>query len=353
MRPRIAICGLNHGYEFVRSAHELRDAVDLVGLCAKNPDRHREQIERFGIPVFDRLESMLTDLSPDGVVIAVPTYKLAPMAKICLERNVSILLEKPGGVTTLELLELKRLASQSNARVMVGYHRRLARQVVALEKLLASGAIGTVKALSCRWVINKPHDYFRGWKASRALGGGCLMINVIHEFDLMQYILGPIDAVMAMGDGEPSADDVEHRAAVSLKFRGGAIGTLILSDQSPSPYSYDNTVCAESRFPLYEADYLCFFGSSGSLAFPSFTQHSNDVGGSWCDRLSKFESSDANGTSDDPIAREIQLFIGAMSGTSRAHASLDDAIRCLAVVEAIRRSLKSGAMEFVHSLGGS
>jgi predicted dehydrogenase len=341
MRTRIAVVGLNHGYALARSAL-LCGSVELVGLCARNPHNHQEQAERLGVPLFGSLDSMLVELDLDGVAIAAPTEHLVSMAKSCLERNICVLVEKPLGIGVSQVKELRDTAARSTAHVVVGYYRRLGRQVVALKSLLASGVIGDVLGVSCKWIIKKPPGYFQGWKSSRARGGGLLMINTIHDLDMLQHLLGPIETVAAMESRSDRAeDDLEHLLVVNMKFRGGQIGTAFFSDQSPSPYSYDNTVAAVTKFPQYPVDSHHFFGTMGSLAFPSFTVYSSrSPGGSWYDLMSASTVSDANTTVDDPIAGEIEHFARVVRGNALPHATIDDAIQNLAVVSAIRRALE-------------
>lgn len=348
MRLKLAVVGLNHGYSLAR-AIAASNTAELAGLCTRNPARHKNEADQFAVPLFGDLDSMLTALDLDGIVVAVATNQLAAVTKRCLERDIDVLIEKPAGVDVSEVLELKRLAARTTARVVVGYYRRLARQVVALQELLAANVIGEVVGVSCSWVIRKPSGYFKDWKAVRAAGGGCLMINVIHDIDLLQNLFGPIEAVAAQESRSQHADDLEHVVALNLKFTSGKVGTVFLCDRSPSPYSYENTVAAVTKFPRYPTDSHYFFGTSGSLAFPSFTLYSSaSPDNSWLDSLSRSVISPANETIDDPIVRQIEHFSQVLRGNAEPHATLDDAIRNLAVVEAIRRSLARSTIESVQ-----
>lgn len=348
MRLKIGVLGLNHGYALARATRAC-SAVELVGVCTRNPGHHRAEADQLQAPIFGDLDSMLSALDLDGVAIAVPTDRLVPLTKRCLERGISVLVEKPVGVSLSEVLELKVAAAGTSARVVVGYYRRLARQVVALKNLLSAGTIGEVLGVSCKLVVKKPESYFRGWKVSRSRGGGCLMINAIHDVDTLQHLLGPIEAVTAMQSTMGADDDVEHLMVVNMKFRGGKLGTAIFSDLIPSPYCYDNTVAAVSKFPQYSVDSHHFFGTSGSLAFPSFTVHSSRAAtDSWYDLMIASTVSDANNTIDDPIAREIEYFARVLREEAQPHATIDDAIQNLAVVSAIRRSLELSTMVAVQ-----
>ena len=344
---RIAVVGLNHG-RFLARAVRANGEAELVGVCTRNPDRHLQELERLQAPLFPDIETLIYETAPEGIVIAAPTDYLVPMAKSCLARNVHVLVEKPLGVSVASVLELKRAAELSEAKVVVGYYRRLSRQVVALRSLLDRGVIGEVLGVSCKWMIQKPTDYFRGWKASRSRGGGCLMINFIHDFDLLQSLFGPIQAVAAMQGGVPGSEDLEHFLAIQMRFAQGQIATAMLSDQCPSPYSYENTVMETTHFPRYPVDSHHFFGTLGSLAFPSFTLYSSpSPRSSWRDPLAMTVASSANETTEDPLALEIEHFLTVVRQRAQPHATIDDALRNLAVVEAVRRSLDSRRIETI------
>jgi predicted dehydrogenase len=348
MRLKIGVVGLNHGYSLARSI-AASDVVELAGLCTRNPARHQHEAAQFGVPLFGQLDSMLETLDLDGIAVAVATDQLVAVTKRCLEHDIGVLLEKPAGVSVAEVLELRRFVARRGARVVVGYYRRLARQVLALRELLAANIIGDVVGVSCHWVIRKPPGYFKDWKAARVSGGGCLMINVIHDLDFLQSLFGPIVTVAAQESRSPRADDLEHFVALNVKFSSGMVGSAFLSDQSPSPYSYDNTVAAVTKFPRYPTDSHYFFGTNGSLAFPSFTLYSSaSPASSWHDTLNRCVISQANEVIDDPIARQTERFSQVLRGDAEPHATLDDAIRNLAVVEATRRALSSSTIESVQ-----
>jgi hypothetical protein len=248
-----------------------------------------------------------------------------------------------------DLLKLRRARQYLRSPVLVGYYRRRARQVMALHRLLNCGIIGTVNGVCCKLVVRKASTYFHGWKVSRESGGGCLMINAIHDIDTLQYLLGPIAAVTAMQSTSDNPGNVEHLLVLNLRFRHGPLGVALFSDENASPYSYDNTVAAVTKFPRYPVDSLHLFGSHGSLAFPSFTLHrQRNPDGGWTDELELQNVSDANDAVDDPLIGQMQHFSAVIQGTEAPAATLDDALRNLAVVQAIRRSLASSATEAVE-----
>jgi len=62
-----------------------------------------------------------------------------------------------------------------------------------------------------------------------------VLINLIHEVDLLQYLLGSIMLVYALEAPKTRDFDAEEGAAVLLRFESGVVGTFVLSDAVPSP----------------------------------------------------------------------------------------------------------------------
>ena len=73
------------------------------------------------------------------------------------------------------------------------------------------------------------HEYWRSWYASKEkAGGGHLAWLGVHYIDLVQFITGQkiqqVCGFVANVGGQPF--EVEDSAVLSLRFEGGALGTL-------------------------------------------------------------------------------------------------------------------------------
>ena len=69
-----------------------------------------------------------------------------------------------------------------------------------------------------------------------------MLINLIHEIDTLRYICGEITSVYAATSSETRGYEVEDTAAITLKFANGGVGSIFLSDATPSPWSYELTM---------------------------------------------------------------------------------------------------------------
>ena len=75
------------------------------------------------------------------------------------------------------------------------------------------------------------------WRRSR--GGGPILINLIHEIDLIRFVCGEIASVQAFTSNAVRGFEVEDTAAVLLRLTNGALATDSLSDTAVAPWTWD------------------------------------------------------------------------------------------------------------------
>lgn len=125
-----------------------------------------------------------------AVVIASPTNQHATQAAAALAAGARVLIEKPMAVSASELAPLE----QHRDRVMVGYNLRHHAPVEQLVGLVHSGRLGSIMSVRLwfgSWLPDwRPGvDYRESYSARAELGGGVLL-DAIHELDLLLWIAG-------------------------------------------------------------------------------------------------------------------------------------------------------------------
>ena len=161
----------------------------------------------------------------DGIVIATPTVAHREQALAALGSGACVLVEKPLAVESSGLDELVRAAGN---RLMVGFNLRLHRPVERLMELATSGAAGRV--LAARFWFGqylpdwRPNVDYRTTYSARAELGGGILLDAIHELDLVMWLFdGDVEVVAAfvgrVGDLEI---DVEDTVSAVLRAGSGA-----------------------------------------------------------------------------------------------------------------------------------
>lgn len=243
------------------------DECELVGVCDLDPDL-RSIADRHGVPFFQDIDEMLDRTQPDGAILATQSAAHVETFEACARRGVDALIEKPVADTTPTALRLAELADATNTRVLVGHHRRHNPLVKAAHDVVTSGQIGDLLAVSMMWTLMKPDRYFDiAWRSERP-DGGPVLINLVHELDILRYMCGEINQVFAQGRSKARGYEVEDSVSISITFRNGAVASILGSDAVSAPWSYEATT---GENPLYfnvpESCYY-FTGTEGALAFP-------------------------------------------------------------------------------------
>ena len=109
----------------------------------------------------------------------------------------------------------------------------------AAREAMENGRIGQLAAVECTWAMRKHDAYFDvGWRRRRP-GGGPVLINLIHDVDLLRHLCGDVSRVYAEGGSRLRGYQVEDTIAITLRFESGATGTILASDAAPSPWSWE------------------------------------------------------------------------------------------------------------------
>lgn len=335
---RLAVAGVGLiGRKHVERIHAL-NAATLVGVCDVDPER-KPVADAFGVPFYRDVDELLRHERPEGLVVATPNADHGAIAEACARHAVHALIEKPIADTVEHAQHILKVADAAGIRILVGHHRRHNPLVNKARSLVQGGVIGRLVAVSVLWALKKPDDYYQvPWRCQRP-GGGPTLINLIHEVDTLRFICGEICQVYAQSSSAVRGLAVEDSVSVALSFETGALGTMLASDTTPSPWSYELTT-RENPYYAPTAENCCqFLGTKGSLAFPRLElwRYANEDQSGWQHPL---EKSCHPVDHSDPIKSQMEHFCRVVRGDEVSLVDGRDATRSLAVALAILESAK-------------
>ena len=321
-----------------------RRHVDLVarqgGLSGiADPAAGAAEVARAaGVPHFADLDEALAKLSPEGVILATPNQLHLDHALACIAAGVPVLIEKPVADTVAAAEAIVAAAEAAGVPVLVGHHRRHNPLIAAAHAAIRGGQIGRVVTVAAQFVLIKPDDYFdQVWR--RAPGAGPVFINLIHDIDLLRHLCGEIVSVQALESRAARGFEVEDSAAVILRFEGGAVGTVTISDAAVSPWSWEFTSGENPAYPKVSADAYMIAGTEGALSVPSLRLWRHDGAKSW---WSAMDSRVLKHRTEDPLVRQLVHFHEVIRGRAAPLVSAREGMATLAVVEAIKTAARTG-----------
>jgi predicted dehydrogenase len=132
-----------------------------------------------------------------------------------------VFVEKPLAVTDEQVDQVEQALRATGRRLMVGFNRRFAPQVVKMRELLAP--IHEPKAFVM--TVNAGAIPAEHWTQDAEAGGGRIVGEACHFIDLLRHLAGaPVTAhqVSAIRGGNGPVD----RVSIALTFADGSIGTI-------------------------------------------------------------------------------------------------------------------------------
>lgn len=345
---RIAVVGA--GAIGPRHAHTVvgNPRASLCAVVDPTP-RGADLAHELGVPHYTSVgELVASEHRPDGAIVCTPNHTHVPVALELVEAGVHVLVEKP---VSTDIESGRRLISRASARgvqVLVGHHRRFNSYIVAAKAAIESGGLGDIVAVNGLWTTYKPPEYFdppAEWKRDQKTGG-VILINMIHEVDLLHHLVGPVVRVYAEKTRSRRKFDAEEGAAITLRFENGAVGSFLLSDNVPSPHSFEAGTGENPLIPRTGQDFYRIFGSEATLSVPDLRRWSYDdhqgtatTAKSWHAQMAVRQ---IPVTPKIPFESQLDHFLEVIRGNEDPKCTGKDGLAALIVCDALKRSLETG-----------
>lgn len=176
--------------------------VKLGAIFDFDHARTEKVADKFGIEVVCNDMEQFWNSGVNTVVIATPNYTHFNYAKEALIRGINVLCEKPVTIKTEEVLELCRIAKETETVFLPGFVNRFRLDVGKVYELLKDGTIGEIKSVETGWIRKNGVPRLGSWFTSKKLSGGGVLIDIgTHILDIA---LSFIDC-----DGSPEDIQVE------------------------------------------------------------------------------------------------------------------------------------------------
>lgn len=158
------------------------DKIDgLLRKCPMDPEK---------ITLYKDAEEMLEKEELDGVIVGTQCNTHARFAKLVLDRNLPLFLEKPVGISREDLELLKELDGKPHAPVVVSFPLRLTAMVQEAKRIIDSGAIGKVDHVQAFNDVPYGFVYFHDWYRDESIAHGLFLQKATHDVDLINYLTG-------------------------------------------------------------------------------------------------------------------------------------------------------------------
>ncbi len=227
LRFALAGCGriaANH-FEAIK-AHAAR--CEVTDVCDVDPQALALAVARTGAVGHANLGSMLAKTEADCVILTTPSGLHSAQAIEIARSGRDVMTEKPMATRWSDGLAMVRACDEAGVRLFVVKQNRRNRTLQLLKQAVDKGRFGRIYMVNVNVFWTRPQAYYdsAAWRGTWEFDGGAFMNQASHYVDLLDWIAGPVESVMAYTGTLARNIEVEDTGVAALKWRNGAMGTI-------------------------------------------------------------------------------------------------------------------------------
>jgi UDP-N-acetyl-2-amino-2-deoxyglucuronate dehydrogenase len=204
------------------------DGIELVAVCDTIEQRAQEAGGQNGVPWFTAYAKMLSDVDCDAVTICTPSGLHPQHGILAARMGKHVICEKPMAITLAAADELVHVCDDNGVHLFVVKQNRLNPSVQLVKRAVDKGRFGRLYLANTTVRWKRPQEYYdqAPWRGTWEFDGGAFMNQASHYVDLIQWLVGPVESVVAKTATLARRIETEDTGIAVLKFRSGALGVI-------------------------------------------------------------------------------------------------------------------------------
>ncbi|MFT7721833.1 MAG: Gfo/Idh/MocA family oxidoreductase [Roseateles sp.] len=206
----------------------------LVAVADVDPVRLAAAVAQTGARGFASLAGLLAaraELGVDCVVLTTPSGLHPRQAIEVAAAGLHVMTEKPMATRWQDGLAMVKACDDAGVQLFVVKQNRRNPTLQLLKRAVAEGRFGRLYNVAVNVFWTRPQGYYdsAAWRGTWEFDGGAFMNQASHYIDLLDWIVGPVESVMAYTGTLARHIEVEDSGVAALKWRNGAMGTVNVS----------------------------------------------------------------------------------------------------------------------------
>ena len=222
-------CG-SHASHCIHPSLPYLPQVQVVAVCDLDESRARATAGRLGVSaIYTQTQRMLAEEQPEATIVIGPPVMQNPVGLECLAQGCHLFIDKPPGLCPADARRLAEAAAAKGLIGQVGHNQRHSPAMRTARHIAASPEFGEPTTVFTKYCGAIPTEPFWGLQP---LVRGLLYYQSIHPVDTSRSILGEIHTVTAyqvQSGSVPSGGPI----VVMLEFVNGTLAVLDLNTATP------------------------------------------------------------------------------------------------------------------------
>ncbi len=227
VRVALAGCGRIAENHFGALQHHA-DRCELVDVCDTDPTALAAAVARTGVCGHASLEAMLATTTADCVIITTPSGLHSRQVIAVAQSGRHVVTEKPMATRWQDGLAMVEACDKAGVQLFVVKQNRRNATLQLLRQAVEQKRFGRIYSVSVNVFWTRPQSYYDSarWRGTWEFDGGAFMNQASHYIDLLDWLIGPVESVMAYTGTLARDIEVEDSGVAAIRWRSGAMGTL-------------------------------------------------------------------------------------------------------------------------------
>jgi UDP-N-acetyl-2-amino-2-deoxyglucuronate dehydrogenase len=204
------------------------EGLTLTAVCDTVAERARATGEQAGVPWYTSYEEMLANAPCEAVAICTPSGMHPQHGVLAARAGKHVISEKPMAISLDGADQLVQACDSAQVHLFVVKQNRLNAPIQLVKRALDKGRFGRLYMANCTVRWTRPQEYYdqAPWRGTWEFDGGAFMNQASHYVDLVQWLMGPVESVVAQTATLARRIEAEDSGAAVMRFRNGALGVM-------------------------------------------------------------------------------------------------------------------------------
>ena len=184
--------------------------------------------DKYQIPAFTNIDEMIKKTNPDVLNILTPSGLHAENILEFIRFNRHFVVEKPLALRLDQIDKILEECDKRGLKIFVVKQNRFNPPIQKLKEALNKGRFGklVMGTIRVRWCRNQDYYNQKSWRGTWAFDGGVLTNQASHHIDMLVWMMGDVESVMAKTATRLVKIEAEDTGVAILRFRNGALGVI-------------------------------------------------------------------------------------------------------------------------------
>ena len=207
------------------------DHIELVDVCDVNKAALAKAVGLTKAAGHTSLVEMLKNTTADLIVLTTPSGLHTDQAILVANSGRHVMTEKPMATRWHDGVRMVKACDDAGVRLFVVKQNRRNATLLLLKKAVEQGRFGKIYSVAMNVFWTRPQDYYDSakWRGTWEFDGGAFMNQASHYIDLLDWMIGPVESVMAYTATLARNIEVEDSGVAAVRWRSGAMGTVNVS----------------------------------------------------------------------------------------------------------------------------